>query len=84
MTTDHTAVRIAAPEGIAAPALRDQFGRSIEYLRISVTDRCNFRCVYCMPLEGLDWLPLAIFLQLMLDDITVTVHETERQILLLQ
>lgn len=38
-------------------ALRDQFGRSIEYLRISVTDRCNFRCVYCMPLEGLAWLP---------------------------
>ena len=30
-------------------ALRDQWGRSIEYLRISVTDRCNFRCVYCMP-----------------------------------
>ncbi|MBM4193614.1 MAG: GTP 3',8-cyclase MoaA [Gemmatimonadetes bacterium] len=43
-----------------APALeprRDQFGRAIEYLRISVTDRCNFRCVYCMPAEGLDWLP---------------------------
>jgi cyclic pyranopterin phosphate synthase len=38
-------------------ALRDQFGRSIEYLRISVTDRCNFRCVYCMPLEGMAWLP---------------------------
>jgi GTP 3',8-cyclase len=38
-------------------ALRDQWGRSIEYLRISVTDRCNFRCVYCMPLEGLQWLP---------------------------
>jgi cyclic pyranopterin phosphate synthase len=38
-------------------ALRDQFGRSIEYLRISVTDRCNFRCLYCMPLEGLAWLP---------------------------
>ncbi len=35
----------------------DQFGRSIEYLRISVTDRCNFRCTYCMPLEGLAWLP---------------------------
>jgi cyclic pyranopterin phosphate synthase len=35
----------------------DQFGRSIEYLRISVTDRCNFRCAYCMPLEGLAWLP---------------------------
>ena len=38
-------------------ALRDQFGRSIEYLRISVTDRCNFRCLYCMPIEGLAWLP---------------------------
>jgi cyclic pyranopterin phosphate synthase len=38
-------------------ALRDQFGRSIEYLRISVTDRCNFRCRYCMPVEGLHWLP---------------------------
>jgi len=37
----------------------DQFGRSIEYLRISVTDRCNFRCLYCMPEEGLQWLPKA-------------------------
>jgi cyclic pyranopterin phosphate synthase len=37
--------------------LRDSFGRSIEYLRISVTDRCNFRCLYCMPLAGLEWLP---------------------------
>ncbi len=36
--------------------LRDQFGRGIEYLRISVTDRCNFRCLYCMPLEGMQWL----------------------------
>jgi cyclic pyranopterin phosphate synthase len=40
-------------------ALRDQFGRTIEYLRISVTDRCNFRCRYCMPVEGLPWLPKA-------------------------
>src|SRR5690242_21372396 len=38
-------------------ALVDQFGRRIEYLRISVTDRCNFRCLYCMPVEGLKWLP---------------------------
>jgi cyclic pyranopterin phosphate synthase len=37
--------------------LIDQFGRTIQYLRISVTDRCNFRCRYCMPLEGLSWLP---------------------------
>lgn len=34
----------------------DGFGRRIEYLRISVTDKCNLRCVYCMPLEGLDWM----------------------------
>lgn len=39
--------------------LLDQFGRSIEYLRISITDKCNFRCRYCMPLEGLPWLPKA-------------------------
>ena len=45
--------------GAAAAPLRDQFGRSIEYLRISVTDRCNFRCRYCMPLEGIPWLPKA-------------------------
>src|SRR5688500_15315537 len=37
----------------------DQFGRAIEYLRISITDRCNFRCVYCMPEAGLNWLPKA-------------------------
>jgi GTP 3',8-cyclase len=37
-------------------ALRDQHGRLIEYLRISVTDRCNLRCTYCMPVEGLPWL----------------------------
>ena len=39
--------------------MKDQHGRRIEYLRISVTDRCNFRCVYCMPQEGLPWLPKA-------------------------
>jgi len=37
--------------------MRDQYGRSIEYLRISVTDRCNFRCIYCMPERGISWLP---------------------------
>lgn len=35
----------------------DGWGRRIEYLRISVTDKCNLRCVYCMPPEGLPWLP---------------------------
>jgi cyclic pyranopterin phosphate synthase len=36
--------------------LRDAHGRSITDLRVSVTDRCNFRCRYCMPAEGMDWL----------------------------
>jgi GTP 3',8-cyclase len=38
---------------------RDSYNREINYLRISVTDRCNLRCVYCMPLEGLRFLPNA-------------------------
>ena len=37
--------------------LVDTFGRVADDLRISVTDRCNFRCSYCMPAEGLAWLP---------------------------
>jgi cyclic pyranopterin phosphate synthase len=36
--------------------MQDGFGRRIEYLRVSVTDKCNLRCVYCMPPEGLPWL----------------------------
>ncbi len=36
--------------------LIDPYGRVIEDLRVSVTDRCNFRCVYCMPEEGMKWL----------------------------
>ena len=37
--------------------LLDRLGRVHTYLRVSVTDRCNYRCVYCMPEEGLNWLP---------------------------
>ena len=36
--------------------LVDGFGREIKSLRVSVTDKCNFRCTYCMPAEGLEWL----------------------------
>lgn len=42
--------------GASPGAMVDGFGRRIEYLRISVTDKCNLRCVYCMPEEGLPWL----------------------------
>src|SRR5256885_13678358 len=38
-------------------ALVDQFGRTAVDLRVSLTDRCNLRCTYCMPADGLDWLP---------------------------
>ncbi len=38
---------------------RDALGRRIDYLRISVTDRCNLRCLYCMPAEGVVWRPHA-------------------------
>jgi cyclic pyranopterin phosphate synthase len=37
--------------------LVDRFGRTATDLRVSLTDRCNLRCSYCMPAEGLDWLP---------------------------
>lgn len=36
--------------------LIDSFNRKIDYLRISVTDRCNLRCIYCMPRDGIDWV----------------------------
>lgn len=37
--------------------LVDRYGRAATDLRVSLTDRCNLRCTYCMPAEGLDWLP---------------------------
>ena len=38
-------------------ALTDRFGRTATDLRLSLTDRCDLRCTYCMPPEGLEWLP---------------------------
>jgi len=65
--------------------LVDTFGRAADDLRISVTDRCNFRCTYCMPAEGLRWLPrdelltfeeltrlLALFVRLGVSSLKVT------------
>ena len=48
-----------APATAAGPpgALVDTHDRTVRDLRISVTDRCNLRCVYCMPAEGMPWLP---------------------------
>jgi cyclic pyranopterin phosphate synthase len=47
---------IASP---TEPRLADAFHRAITYLRISVTDRCNLRCTYCMPEQGLPWIDKA-------------------------
>ncbi len=43
--------------------MQDQYGRDIRDLRISLTDRCNLRCVYCMPAEGIDFRPSEELLQ---------------------
>lgn len=52
------AARTLQSADAAPPApLVDRFGRVHTDLRVSVTDRCNLRCTYCMPAEGLDWLP---------------------------
>mgnify|MGYP001095261393 CR=1 FL=1 len=58
-----TTIPLYTPEPVArpqyptdAPAL-DAYGRRINYLRISLTDRCNMRCVYCMPAIGMQFLP---------------------------
>jgi cyclic pyranopterin phosphate synthase len=45
------------PARPADPRLVDSFGRVATDLRISLTDRCNLRCTYCMPAEGLEWMP---------------------------
>src|ERR671932_899361 len=53
-------LRLPGPKlGYAFPVepLVDSWGRAIRSLRVSVTDKCNFRCTYCMPAEGLEWLP---------------------------
>ena len=52
--------RTVAPRDPARPTdprLIDSFGRVATDLRISLTDRCNLRCTYCMPAEGLPWMP---------------------------
>src|SRR5215470_13512525 len=59
---DHlsTLVRLCAipsAPGGDARMLADSYGRIATDLRVSLTDRCNLRCAYCMPAEGLDWLP---------------------------
>jgi cyclic pyranopterin phosphate synthase len=48
---------VSAVDTAKSDSLVDSFGRVVQDLRISVTDRCNFRCVYCMPAEGMTFVP---------------------------
>jgi cyclic pyranopterin phosphate synthase len=55
-----TPLRLVPPRSAAERQLtRDAFGRAMTYLRISLTDRCNFRCLYCMPALGMKFQPRA-------------------------
>lgn len=60
----------------------DQHGRTIDYLRISVTDRCNLRCLYCMPEEGVGWKPHDAMLSLeeMAEFVRIAAEEGFRRI----
>ncbi len=58
----------------ASPLLKDNFGRPLNYLRLAVTDRCNLRCLYCMPAKGIEYIPQSEIL---------TYEEMERLIRLL-
>ncbi|MGD7708210.1 GTP 3',8-cyclase MoaA [Microlunatus sp. Y2014] len=53
MSTQPTTISAGAPAGVLA----DAYGRVATDLRVSLTDRCNLRCTYCMPAEGVPWLP---------------------------
>ncbi len=48
---------LLTPATPAVTPLFDQHGRPLEYLRLAVTDRCNLRCFYCMPEEGIKYMP---------------------------
>jgi cyclic pyranopterin phosphate synthase len=54
-----------AAEPLPGPGLTDGYGRRARDLRVSLTDRCSLRCTYCMPADGLPWLPRA---ELLTDD----------------
>lgn len=55
MATVHPLIFHPDPASVSGP--KDQFGRGMNYLRISLTDRCNFRCLYCMPPTGMQFQP---------------------------
>lgn len=57
MSLEPVGATAATAPGAGPTRLADRFGRIARDLRVSLTDRCNLRCSYCMPPEGLEWLP---------------------------
>jgi cyclic pyranopterin phosphate synthase len=55
--TNHEQSNVILATSVEPGMARDLFGRTIDYLRLSITDRCNLRCAYCMPPEGVPWRP---------------------------
>ena len=57
-------VQLRGMPDTSGPVLRDRIARDVRYLRVSLTDRCNMRCTYCMPPEGIDHVPRSEVLSL--------------------
>src|SRR5438094_9894437 len=57
LNSNHSTIEYTSKEANFMDFLVDSYGRRIKSMRISITDKCNFRCTYCMPAEGLPWLP---------------------------
>ncbi|GGF38474.1 GTP 3',8-cyclase MoaA [Subtercola lobariae] len=62
-STGAAATQTSRPSNSRAPGLLDSYGRVASDLRISLTDKCNLRCTYCMPAEGLPFLPTSKLMQ---------------------
>ncbi len=54
-STTQVQTHVLVPSQDALPPLQDRFGRTFDYVRIAVTEKCNLRCTYCMPEEGVDF-----------------------------
>jgi len=55
----HTAPAVTSRDRKQENMIADQFGRIFDYIRISVIEHCNLRCIYCMPEEGVNFVPRA-------------------------
>ena len=70
---EHPGSPAPAADGVPQQ-LVDRYGRTVRDLRLSITDRCNLRCTYCMPAQGLQWLPTPLLAQI--DQLPFTFQHT--------